>query len=1245
MRGMRGIQSRRLCSLLLCAALLCGLCPGLALPAAAADTGEAGAAAGAGAAVYDAAAVDEPNAGNPFIPGNIGDPNTYYDKSTGTFYVVGTMDTFGVWESKDFVHWTFYSSAYDEGGFPFREQSLWAPSMTKGPDGRYYLYYIYNGTGCYVVSAETPRGPWRQELGNPGDSAPTALHPGMFDSDVVTLHDGKSYVITMYGNKEQGTWGVYMGELNDDMVTLKDGLKMIYTGSDLFEGPGLFERQDEDGNWKYYLTYSNGSLEGSYHVNVAYSDTLWGPYAADEASNPILAPDYPQGTICTGHSNIFEVNGKFYICYHRKWAYQDGALYSDRQACLEEVRFYSDGTIRKIHPTVNGARPDLPVEDKGTNIALDILATSSSEGHGDAQRTDWVAGYAFDNNFATRWEPAGSGDQWLIADLGSIGTIERVETYFKTCTQVYRYKLETSLDGEVWTEYADRMDNTSRQQPAVDTGTVKARYLRLTLSGDNADNGVYEMQVYGTPGPNLRMKEILVNGEPIEGFSRDRFEYVVYVPDVEWANASAVAEDPSMKVECIVEPEAFSNTYFNVVCEETGEKGPTYYVDTRRLGNTLTGTPFGTLPTAYGKGIEAAFDGDRSTSYEYTGANGGAAGLDLGNRVRATVTGVSFVPAAGNASRMVGGYFQGSNDGSSWTTLVTITEEPDEVLTALPVENAGSYRFLRYCGPNGSYGSVAELGFYGETTTATAAEALQSSIDYAGSLTAGAYTQESYAAVTAALETAKAVPAGAADAEKIAAADALDQAVHALSGRDDNEASVRYPKPADGYLYNAGFENSADTHWQNTWGIKDEAQNAHDGTHAVNINSSGSVRQTITGLAPGTYTFSVYVQGAGKGEQDTLDAYAASGGVVYITPITVTSWGKWGKFEVTGIEVGEDGVCSFGVNSKLSAGSSMWAWVDEASFGPEQSDEPADDRSVLVQDFESAPAVSAGTGATAALTDGFSHGSGSHSLRLTVDSTLVWGSEDITANNHNAVLPVEGGSVDASGYSHLIFYVNDRQQSNTVYVTLRDGAGKTASGWTADGSTVGQWTRLSVSLSAFSGVDLSDIVEIRVGEWNQGDYYFDNFYFASAADAEIPGLGGRVHKEELKQELSEVRALNAALYTEESMARLLAVYDEADAVYTNDKATQVMVDDLLSELRAARAALQRRPGSEVVPGDVNGDSLINSSDARLVLQHTVELITLSDEQIAAADVDNNGVVNSSDARWILQATVELNPLG
>ena len=60
-------------------------------------------------------------------------------------------------------------------------------------------------------------------------------------------------------------------------------------------------------------------------------------------------------------------------------------------------------------------------------------------------------------------------------------------------------------------------------------------------------------------------------------------------------------------------------------------------------------------------------------------------------------------------------------------------------------------------------------------------------------------------------------------------------------------------------------------------------------------------------------------------------------------------------------------------------------------------------------------------------------------------------------------------------------------------------------------------------------------------------------------------------------------------------------------------------------------------------GDVNGDGKINSSDARLVLQHTVELITLDEKQLVAADVDGNGQINSSDARWILQTSVSLIP--
>ncbi len=56
-------------------------------------------------------------------------------------------------------------------------------------------------------------------------------------------------------------------------------------------------------------------------------------------------------------------------------------------------------------------------------------------------------------------------------------------------------------------------------------------------------------------------------------------------------------------------------------------------------------------------------------------------------------------------------------------------------------------------------------------------------------------------------------------------------------------------------------------------------------------------------------------------------------------------------------------------------------------------------------------------------------------------------------------------------------------------------------------------------------------------------------------------------------------------------------------------------------------------------GDVNSDGRLNSSDARLVLQHTVELVDLSPAERLIADISDDGEVNSTDARRILQAAV------
>ena len=56
-------------------------------------------------------------------------------------------------------------------------------------------------------------------------------------------------------------------------------------------------------------------------------------------------------------------------------------------------------------------------------------------------------------------------------------------------------------------------------------------------------------------------------------------------------------------------------------------------------------------------------------------------------------------------------------------------------------------------------------------------------------------------------------------------------------------------------------------------------------------------------------------------------------------------------------------------------------------------------------------------------------------------------------------------------------------------------------------------------------------------------------------------------------------------------------------------------------------------------GDINGDTLINSVDALLVLQHTVKQLTLTKDQQKLADVNKDTFVNSNDALWILEYAV------
>lgn len=84
----------------------------------------------------------------------------------------------------------------------------------------------------------------------------------------------------------------------------------------------------------------------------------------------------------------------------------------------------------------------------------------------------------------------------------------------------------------------------------------------------------------------------------------------------------------------------------------------------------------------------------------------------------------------------------------------------------------------------------------------------------------------------------------------------------------------------------------------------------------------------------------------------------------------------------------------------------------------------------------------------------------------------------------------------------------------------------------------------------------------------------------------------------------------------------------------------VYADTVDGEQRAEVAVTVTKAAEPVLLGDIDADGSINTTDARLALQHAVEKITLTEDQLLAADVDGSGKVDTTDARLILQYAVE-----
>ena len=250
---------------------------------------------------------------------------------------------------------------------PDGRMCLYAPDVTVGPDGRYYLYYVLDKVSVVSVAVcDTPAGAYEfygyvhyqdgTRLGEREGDEP------QFDPGVMTEGD-KTYLYTGFcavGDKSRsGPMGTVLGP---DMLTILEGPVFLmpsqpysagsgYEGHEFFEAPSIRKRGDT-----YYFVYSSVVM---YELCYAVSkDPMKGfTYGGVIISNndlnidsykPAGKPMYYGGN---NHGSIVEIGGEWYIFYHR---HTDGTNFS-RQGCIEKITFRPDGSIPQAEMTSCGA--------------------------------------------------------------------------------------------------------------------------------------------------------------------------------------------------------------------------------------------------------------------------------------------------------------------------------------------------------------------------------------------------------------------------------------------------------------------------------------------------------------------------------------------------------------------------------------------------------------------------------------------------------------------------------------------------------------------------------------------------------------------------------------------------------------------------------------------------------------------------------------------------------------------------
>lgn len=334
---------------------------------------------------------------NPYLPSweyiPDGEPHVFGDR----VYVYGSHDIAHGWvfcigdyvcysaPIDDLTSWRYEGVIYPRTADPLNNKGnmcLYAPDVTQGPDGRYYLYYALDKVSCVSVAVcDTPAGKYEfygyvkhqdgTKLGERAGDEP------QFDPGVITEGD-KTYLYTGFcarGDKSRS--GARVCILDKDMLTIIEEPQTIVPSCEYslnspnenfkgFADHEYFEAASiRKANGKYYFIYSSIVM---HELCYATSDSPLGPfiYGGVIVSNCDLhidsykPADMPTAYGANNHGSIEKIGDDWYIFYHRQ---TNGNWYS-RQGCAEKIQILEDGSIPQVEITSCGLNGG-PLVSKG----------------------------------------------------------------------------------------------------------------------------------------------------------------------------------------------------------------------------------------------------------------------------------------------------------------------------------------------------------------------------------------------------------------------------------------------------------------------------------------------------------------------------------------------------------------------------------------------------------------------------------------------------------------------------------------------------------------------------------------------------------------------------------------------------------------------------------------------------------------------------------------------------------------